>query len=178
MKKLNKIEIRLMVAFFSATLVAGTVLLIKSGVGSVTKNSEEITLLNTRYQNYLRLQQETTYWQARKEWVRAHPPPNYDVSRSTFDFVEQIQKSLTVTGLRVEEQQLKGSVQKAPFVTVILVVKITGDLEAFIRWMVAIQKAGNYLSISKLNLKANSSAIVATLELSQFFCSQAIHPRM
>ncbi len=176
-RSLNKNEIRLLIVFCGAVLIAGSVLLIRSGFGSAAKNREEIALLSTRYQNYLRLQQQASYWEVRKEWIHKHPLPVYDTSRSDSDFVERIQKSLTAMGLRIEEQQIKGSGRKDSFVTAILVVKITGDLEPFVRWVVATQKAGNYLSISKLNLKADSAAMVATVELSQFFCPQKSHPR-
>lgn len=177
MRKLNKSEIRLLIVFSAVVLLAGSVLLIKSGIESAKKNREELSLLRNRYQNYLQLQQQASYWEARKEWLNSHPLPVYDTSRSESDFVERIQKSLTATGLKIEEQQLKGSLRKGSFVTTVLVVKITGNLELFIRWMVETQKPANYLSISTLSLKADSSAMVATVELSQFSRLQSSLPR-
>ncbi len=169
MKRINKNEIRLLAIFGGVLLFAGTLLLVRGGLRSAAKDREQVALLKTQYKNYLRLQQKNSYWAAHKEWQRKNPLPVYDSSRSDSDFVERIQRSLTASGLRIEEQQLKGSDRRDVFIATVLTVKITGELENLIRWMAGIQKAGAYLSISKLTLKADPSTMVATVELSQFF---------
>jgi len=170
MRRLNKNETRLLIILSGAFLLLGSLLLLRIGLKSAAEERERIALLKTQYEGYLRLRQQAAYWEARRKWMDKNPLPQYDAARSDSDFVERIQKGLIAAGLRIEEQQLKETRQKDAFFIAVLSLKITGNLETFIRWLVATQRAGNYLAISKLNLKADSSAMVATVELSQFFC--------
>ncbi|HEY5792117.1 MAG TPA: GspMb/PilO family protein [Chthoniobacterales bacterium] len=171
MRKISKNEIRLLLILGGAVALMANVLLLRHGIGIVMRDRDEIAALRTQYASYLHVLDQASDWKARGEWRKQHPLPIYDASKSDSDFVERVQRSLTASGLHIQEQQLKESVKKDAFVAISLNLKITGELENLVRWMTSLQKAGSYSEIRNFTLKAadDPSTMVATMDLFQFF---------
>lgn len=160
-----------MMIFVGAILVMGNLVLVRYGLSASAKNQAELTELREQLAACERLKEKSEYWAARDEWRRQNPLPSFDPSKSDSAFVEQVQQGLTAAGLRIEEQQLKDPLRKDGFVAIVLALKVTGELENHVRWMAGVQKPGNHLQIAGFTLKSSSetSAMVATMEISQYF---------
>ncbi len=115
--------------------------------------SAQVTALEQTAAEYRALLTERPQWEARQQWVQAHPLETHQGREAESRFAEEIQTTLTQNGLDIDAQQLKDSALDGGLVQAQLEFSVKGRLEQVIRWLCQIQQPGNHLVVQSLTLR-------------------------
>ncbi|NDC79753.1 MAG: hypothetical protein EB090_00535 [Verrucomicrobia bacterium] len=112
-------------------------------------------------------------WAPKIEWLQKYLAPVSEGNPASA-LQKTAQSSATTAGLKIEEQTLQPA-RTGPFCTVYANrMRLTGSLEQFIRWGVAVYQPEKGMAITALNLKLSPEPpkMIGEAEVAQFFKAQ------
>jgi len=115
--------------------------------------SAEVAGLKNRAAECRLLLEERPHWEARQKWLGQHPLEFHQGPETDSRFVEDIQHSLSESGLAINTQQIRESVPKGGLIETQMQCNVKGSLEQIVRWLARVQQPGNHLVIESLTLK-------------------------
>lgn len=171
-------ERRLLLIFGATIAVFLNVLAIKWYGNQAQKMAASVRLLEAEQTEHRLLLEEAPHWQARHQWLLAHPPEVYAGRESDSRFTEGIQHRLTETGLVIDSQQLRESERAGTLVTTSLELTVHGGFEPLVRWLNDVQQPGNHFAVENLTLKRrDDGTMTARLQIRKIFRSGNIASR-
>lgn len=153
MRKPTANERRLMLIFGAAIFVFLNLLVLRWYSGAWQKLADEVRQLDGTLGEFRALLEERPHWEARRQWVLAHPPELHAGRESDSRFAEAIQRTLTESGLTIDSQQLRESERAGTLVTTTLELSVKGRMEPLIRWLNLVQQPGSYFAVENFTLK-------------------------
>lgn len=133
--------------------------------------SDRIVQLEQAASEYRLLLDEAPRWQARQQWIEAHPLEDHRGSESDSRFAEQMQQAVTQNGLVIDSQQLHDSAFEDGLVEAQLEFTVKGRLEQVVRWLNQIQQPGNHLVVQAFTLRRldEGDAMVVRIRIGKIF---------
>lgn len=153
MRKLSASELRLSAALGAALLIALLAFVGKWYLTRVAALKADIVQLEATRSEYVQLIEEKPFWVQRGEWMAAHPAEVYEGTASDSRFAEEIQRTVTGSGLIIESQDLHEAVRQGSLAKSVIELTARGSLEQLVRWLHAVQQPGRYVAVEALNLK-------------------------
>lgn len=171
MKKPNPNERRLLIIFGALIFLILNILAIRwvsSWKQSLTGQVDQLEQTVTGLQSFL---EERAYWETRQVWMQAHPLEIHPGQEADSQFAEEIQKTLTQSGLNIDAQQIRDSIQEKGLITSELEFRVKGQLEQVIRWLCQVQQPGKHVVIEALTLRRpdGEDAIIAQVQIRKIF---------
>lgn len=171
MRKPTASERRLILMFGAVILVLLNLLVVKWYSGARQKLSAEVRQFEGTLAEYRALMEERPCWEARKQWMLAHPPEPHAGRESDSRFAEEIQRTLTESGLAIDSQQLREAERDGMLVKTGLELSVKGRLEQIVRWLNRVQQPGNYFAVEGLTLKCldDGATMVGRVQVCKIF---------
>jgi hypothetical protein len=153
MRKPTPSERRLMLIFGLIIVGALHIVIFRWAMGAKDALSSEVFRLQSAVDEYRLLLAEKDFWEARKQWLAAHPFDEHHGRQSESQFAEDIQASLQRHGLTISSQQMKESSQAGGLVEAQFEFSARGSLEKIIRWLGTTQQPGHHIAVRAFTLK-------------------------
>lgn len=98
---------------------------------------------------------EGALWSAREEWLRGNPLPVWLEDQSEADLIQELQASLGREGISINSQRLLASSGTGGRHDIGAELSLKGTTEQIVRWLHALQKPGEFISIRQINVRAD-----------------------
>lgn len=171
MKNLNPNERRLLALFLGACGVG--LLLFAGKFAWGMHESFELKLEDLRNQRDANAEwiQKKPIWEARAEWMRNHPAPEFPEASAGSDLLSKLQASLGGRSGKILSQELEAPASEGNFDTVTAHLKLSGAFPAIARWLFDLQQADAYLGVRKVTFKSDGEPpqVTCDLEITQYF---------
>jgi hypothetical protein len=138
---------------------------------SLTQQRTQEIILQEQIDELRRWQGEKDIWETRGRWLAANPPPLWSREDSEATFVQELQRSVAVSGIEILSQRLAGTESLRGFEEVNVQLTIRASTEELVRWLHDLQQPGKYLAVSQLNLRADGEGenLRAEIQLTRFY---------
>jgi len=176
MRKPTASERRLLAIFGIVIFLLANLVVVKWYSGQRKQLAARVTELEQTAVEYRSLLAERPHWEARKAWMTGHPLEPHEGAEANSRFAEEIQRSLTASGLSIDAQQLKESEQEGSLVQAQLEFSVKGRLEQVIRWLCQVQQPGNHLVVQAFTLRRldEGDVMMARIRLGKIFRTGAV----
>lgn len=157
-RSLNQREKRLLIAVLATLFAVANLLLLREYTSRRDAAKSGLSQLKEQVASNKVWLNDRSFWEKRHDWLEAHMPFTNSAGRSQGQLLEEIQTSALDAGLTVSSTTL---LEPAPLDfanEVAVTLRIRGDQDIMLRWLLSLQSPEKFQTIKNLDLELDRRA--------------------